>query len=332
MTLDPLAFAPTGARGRTVQQAMSRRLGRSLRHVHERAREAAGLPAGELTTLLAELAAGRRVRPELFALHGDLLQAAAAGDHQGLCRLFGELAGRSWLGGALEVRAFGDPAFPPVRLERDRRYAASDPDIPLALVAPRDDEFSAFRERVQQALALIEGSAPELAAELQALVGEIVAATVDSEDPDRTFDGISVFELWGALFVNPRRHPTRLETAEVLVHEAAHTLLFAHCLDEPLVLNPTSERHASPVRRDPRPMDGVFHGTYVIAILHYFQSRLIASGLLSADEAQSLDERLRSYPGSFSAGLRVIQDKAVLTDTGRRVIDSAAAYMASASG
>jgi HEXXH motif-containing protein len=158
-----------------------------------------------------------------------------------------------------------------------------------------------------------------------------VVATVDETENRSLFGGVSVFDLWGALFVNPRRHSTVLETAEVLVHEATHSLLFGFCLDEPLVLNPISERYASPVREDARPMDGVFHGTYVIAMLCYLLRRLVDSGLLSVDDQSRSLERLAQYGTPFDAGIKVIRDNGLLTETGRRVIDGAETYMKAAS-
>ena len=41
---------------------------------------------------------------------------------------------------------------------------------------------------------------------------------------------------------------------DLLVHESSHVLLFGVAAEEPLTRNPGTERYASPVRRDPRPI------------------------------------------------------------------------------
>jgi hypothetical protein len=320
-------FAPGGERGLAVQQEMSRRLGGSLRHIFERAQVAAGLPDDQIAPLLRLLDAGARAHPEAFGLHSDILQAIAVGDLDAVRADFDELAGRPFTVGSTVVRPFNDATFSPSSKDRYRRYAGSDPDAPLVLTGPTDDEFAAFSSRLDDARDLLARGAPEVADEVNCLVSEIVVATVDDPDPDRVFDGISVFDLWGAVFVNPRRHSTVLEVVEVLVHEAAHSLLFGFCVDEPLVLNPQSERFSSPVRADARPMDGVFHGAYVIAALDYLYRRLSATGALSPDDQAMVTERLSEYGKPFEAGMAVIREHAALTDTGRRIIDSADAHM-----
>jgi HEXXH motif-containing protein len=46
--------------------------------------------------------------------------------------------------------------------------------------------------------------------------------------------------------------------AEVLTHEAGHSLLFGLTVDEPLVLNLDDVLYPSPLREDPRPMDDIY--------------------------------------------------------------------------
>jgi len=309
---------------------MSRRLGGSLRHIYEQARSLAAVPDGMIDHFVTALESGKPASPEAFAVHSDILQAVADDDIDAVRRLLSELAGRSFVRDKPVIRPLSAAAFSATSRDRYLRYAATDEDVPLALTAPRDDEFMAFRVRLDEAFALLRRAAPELADELDAVVGEIVVATVDETANGQVFDGISVFDLWGAMFINPRRHATVLETTEVLVHEATHTLLFGYSLDEPLVLNPLTQRYASPVREDARPMDGVFHGTYVIAMLHYWLRRLIDGGVLSEPDRASALERIARYGEPFADGIGVIRDDGILTETGRRVIAGAEAYMSAA--
>ena len=61
-----------------------------------------------------------------------------------------------------------------------------------------------------------------------------------------------------------------------IAHEATHNLLFGLCADGPLADNDDGERHASPLRPDARPIDGVLHATCVSARVHRMLSRLLA--------------------------------------------------------
>ena len=74
-----------------------------------------------------------------------------------------------------------------------------------------------------------------------------------------------------------------LSLLETLAHEAAHSLLFGIQISGPLVLNPDDARFASPLRVDLRPMDGVYHATFVSARMHFAMQELLASGLLKGE-------------------------------------------------
>ena len=52
---------------------------------------------------------------------------------------------------------------------------------------------------------------------------------------------------------------------EHIVHECAHQYLFALQLMDPVVLNDKSELYDAPIRKQKRPMDGVFHACFVLA-------------------------------------------------------------------
>jgi acyl-coenzyme A thioesterase PaaI-like protein len=328
--MDVFSLTPGRARGRSVQQAMSRRLGGSLRHILEAVREPASVPDGTAAGLIAALEAGAPALPEAFAIHSDILGAVGDGDFGSVRALFVELGSRPFLRERLLLRPLNAAALSAATRDRYVRYAATDADVPLPLCAPRDDEVATFAGLVEEALAMLRRVAPELAEEFDAIVGEIVVATLDETAATDTYDAVSCFDVWGALFVNPRRHTTQLETIGVLVHEMTHALLFGYCLDEPLVLNPMSERFSSPVRTDARPMDGVFHGTYVIAMLDYLARKLLASGALSEGDREIVRAQIAQYERAFPAGIEVIRGKGRLTETGRRIIDGAEAYMSAA--
>jgi hypothetical protein len=66
-------------------------------------------------------------------------------------------------------------------------------------------------------------------------------------------------------------------------------------------------------------------------MLCYLLRRLVDSGLLSVDDQSRSLERLAQYGTPFDAGIKVIRDNGLLTETGRRVIDGAETYMKAAS-
>jgi HEXXH motif-containing protein len=135
--------------------------------------------------------------------------------------------------------------------------------------------------------------------------------------------------MWGAITLNALRHTDAVDTATTIAHEAAHLLLFAEALHEPLVSNDESETFPSPLRRDPRPMDGIYHATFVVARTHFVLERITASNQFPRF-AGSIAANMVSLKESFAEGLSTVSRHARLTDTGRRLIDAATSYMSNA--
>src|SRR6185437_8666871 len=102
-----------------------------------------------------------------------------------------------------------------------------------------------------------------------------------TKDPKAmTFDGASSFMLWGAIILNADRGDGPIGMAQMLAHESAHNLLFGFSADEALVENGPDELFSSPLRKDPRPMDGIYHATFVTARMYRVVYQLLHSGIL----------------------------------------------------
>ena len=141
------------------------------------------------------------------------------------------------------------------------------------------------------------------------------------------FHGISSFYLWGTVLLNAESHKTTLDVVQTLAHETSHMHLFAVALDSPLVENPETERYHSPLRMDPRPMDGIYHATYVAARMHYAVSRLLTSDALSAAQREDAVKAVASHVASFAEGYDVVRSHGRLTELGESLLARAHAYM-----
>ena len=183
-----------------------------------------------------------------------------------------------------------------------------------------------FRRQLAGAMDLLGEAAPALFAELKALISELILV-VGPKDAKVYFDGGSSYQLWGALFLNAEPHTTRVELIDRLAHESAHSRLFGLCTEEAPVRNADDELYPSPLRSELRPMDGVYHATFVSARMHWAMSRLIASGLLTEDELAMAAKARDDDRRNFETGYASVIAHARLTDTGRIALDAASAYM-----
>ena len=172
------------------------------------------------------------------------------------------------------------------------------------------------------AFSLLEQTDAALAAEIRGLIVQVIGSAPLS--PALSFGGVTSLTLWGAVTLNTELHRTPLAIAEALVHEGAHTLLFGYAVDERLVRNPDSERFASPLRSDPRPMDGVFHATFVCARLYLFYRRLLERRPQSLHglDPRALEKKITELAARFDDGARLIADKASLTPLGEKILRS----------
>jgi HEXXH motif-containing protein len=136
--------------------------------------------------------------------------------------------------------------------------------------------------------------------------------------------------LWGAIIINANQRSGELAMVQMLAHESSHNLLFGFSADESLVENSPEELFPSPLRKDPRPMDGIYHATFVVARMHRAVKGLIDGGILSAAQKEIAEKELADNERLFSSGIETVDRFAKLTRLGRAVMDGAKAYMARA--
>ena len=116
---------------------------------------------------------------------------------------------------------------------------------------------------------------------------------------------------WGSVFANTKHYSNPLKAADCLVHECTHALLFALSLEEPLVKNPVDECYPSPLRRDLRPMDGIFHATMVCARLSEFYHILLNEENYKGSSEDLLMNLLKKNIASYQAGMESIDEHAL---------------------
>ena len=268
MTPDLFAFEPEACRTRAVDHGIRAALADSVRQVLREAERFGFRSEGDLDVWTHAVLTTERAPPQLWAAYHALVQAIGRGDDGAVCPLIAELL----------ARAPGAPAAAGTVLAlcardlgaRDAaRYTAildSDPGMPLGLVGATPAEVARIAANTAEARGLLAEACPALLDEIDALGHQIVLAT--SGDGDR-FGGAACIFVWGAVAINPARVPDRVTLVEALAHETAHALLFGLTLGVDLTLNDPAERYASPLRRDPRPIEGIVHATYVLARMVY---------------------------------------------------------------
>jgi len=308
---------------------MHRELGASLRHLCEAADGVVPFDAGGMGTLIRHLQAGTAYAPILFGDYYQLGLELMNDDCQAAEATFSRVASARPVSSPHQhVAGLADPRVCPTSA-RYHRSMTEHSDIGMR--PPPAEVAAAFVERYHRGLALMEHAIPELAAEVRALVRHVVCVVGDPAFAMQ-FDGGSHFQLWGALFLNADFHTTEWSIVEVVAHESAHGLLFGFCIDEPLVFNDDDELYQSPLRMDPRPMDGIYHATFVSARMHWAMSRLVESGLLTEKNREQAERARDADARNFAAGHGVVAEHGRLSDLGAALMAGAYGYMEAACG
>jgi HEXXH motif-containing protein len=269
----------------------------------------------ELAALLAAIRSGP-VRPGLFGLYVELVLAIFADRMDEAAVLEAHLL-REPVAPArgLRVCTLNDADLGAGQAARYQRLLARDIACPIAPLDPA--AFDAARRRLSAALELLGDGAPDVFAEFEALVREVVLVRPEAAPGGRTFGAASSFSLWGAIAMNAVAMGGRLELALQLAHEAAHTHLFGLALGGRITENDEAERYGSPLRSDPRPMEGVAHAVFVTGRMIFTLDTLIASGGLDAAETARASGHLAELEAAQAAGLQTVRMHGRLAPAGQ---------------
>lgn len=311
-----------------LDQAMREDLAASLGRIGTMA--GAQLPDLDALAGALEHIRRHRVEPGVFAAYYDLVFALQRRDV--------EAAGKLWSG--VLTRAAADEFRPRLMryrvadlgddAERFQRLAAMGMAAPMVFAEPSGADWRRFQTAAPAAIELLARANPAWAEELGALVGWTIAAAPG--DQGVGFSGGSSMMIWGAVLVNARDSTDRIGVLGVLVHEATHLLLLGLSRSEPLVLNPVGQRFRTEARPTLRPMNALYHSTYVSGRVARLCQEILerCSGELAPAERDNLEQSAAMQRDRFDQGWEVIRDHAQMTPLGQRLIEEAHAVLAQA--
>ncbi len=327
--LGSFSFSPNFNQSTSLDHQFRLSLADSLIYLSEQSSPFLAFNFTKLEPLIQAIRFGHRFPATTFFTYADIVMALYNNEPQKAIDGFNKII--------IEV-PMPEVAYEPCRilpwdasphLENQDMYVRAmntDPQLHFFMGPPSHTLAQQFAHRIVSGFKLMQLAAPELAEEFKTLVNDIVMVVGDTKS-DYQFDGGSSYFLWGTLFLNATSHQTDIAMVEVLAHESAHMLLYACTIDEPLVLNPDEDLFTSPLRNDLRPMDGIYHATFVSARMHWAMQSLVDSDMLSPDDLiaakKARDEDLKN----FWAGYEIVSKDAKLTVTGEKIMQAAHDYM-----
>ncbi len=298
-------------------------MGASLDYVFEAAGPALGLDAGQVNAWMMQFAAAQRAEPMVHARYHAMVGAIQSNQidvarHEADILLAIQPVAPS----TLAIFNLDDPALGEGATALICRFADIEEANRLDLIPAPSEDIETFRVLMAEADEMMAEHHPELHGEFHALIS-VMLAVEQSEDRKFTLGAVSCFQLWGALIINPALQQDALNLVATIAHECTHLLLFAMAMDEPLVLNPPQERHYSPLRKEMRSVDGIYHATIVSARMAHAFMQQMNSGMLAAELARDAPNRLFSALHAFDSGVAVLIENARLSTTGQSILEDA---------
>ncbi len=229
------------------------------------------------------------------------------------------------------ISRFTEGDFSGLELKQMHRWWDIEPANRMAMTNPSDEEYALAQERIPIALKHLREASPELHGEVEWVVRDIIMTKPDGTNLIN-YSGASSFALWGALTINAETQREWMQHYRQIVHETGHNLLFGIARDEPLVTDDPSDRRASPIRADLRPIDGIFHAAFVSARESLSFDALLCHhekvGCLVDDEPQIMEDLLEISVLAFWDAVQTLRaDDVHLTGLGDAVLGDCEAYM-----
>jgi len=322
------AFEPGFRRALFLDQRVRRSVAASFRHILERANGQLELDGERFEAFLRRLGQ-RTVSPLVFSFYCDAVLAIEEDNLEQASRLLGDMLDLPPPSDGLVIVDLEDPSESPLA-RRLVRSIDTDPSVKIEVIAPSKAASEDCRAVISAAFSLMDAGDPELAAEIRALLREIVLAASGTDPKALIFGGASSFMLWGGIVLSTGGDDSALQIVQKIVHESSHNLLFGLSTDSTLVENSDDELFSSPLRREPRPMDGIYHAAFVLAREHRAVWRLLDSGILSPSLQEEARKELAQNKRLFDNAIKVVREHGKLTSLGETIMQGAVNYMATA--
>lgn len=176
------------------------------------------------------------------------------------------------------------------------------------------EPHEAWTRSLAAALALIGGVMPELRRELDLYLHAIVPVGAD----DHQHLSASYQEIIGTVYMT--LHPQPMTMVEATIHEFQHNKLHALLELDPLLENAFSPLYTSPVRPDPRPLQGILLAVHAFLPVARLYQLLREAGHPGSD-SPDFERRYRQIVKGNHEGASVLLEHARPTAIGAGLLD-----------
>ena len=277
--------------------------------------------------LLKDRLRGSSVSPWVFCLYSKLVAELPKDNSHAATSTVADIVAAASLPARAGVVPFRDGAIPASWWDHFEVLFDTDSERDFRPDIPDPEAFVLCKREVEEGLSLLHLADPSWHDEVRSLLPVIVAGSGPLDTADM-FNAASTFFFWGGSLINAQVRRSPVSIIDFLVHESSHLLLFGLSADGTLLSNGGEERYKSPLRAEPRPIDGILHASFVASRVHLSMCRLLDSAYLSKDNERRAAERRDHNAKSAWVGLEVLNEHARPTELGEGVLNSLRSYWA----
>lgn len=180
---------------------------------------------------------------------------------------------------------------------------------------PCQQQFASLDMEVKKAINLIHIIDAPMATEINSLI-----ATIKLLHNHSTLAATSP-KFFGAIYLSiPMGHlkiHQHLVLVDHLVHETSHLYLNSILIHDPLVLNDENARFSSPIRKDSRPMLGIYHAVFVLSRVIRILKMIDQFNLYH--DADFLNQCTIKFIKQYEIGFETIKKHGILSDLGQGI-------------
>jgi len=302
-----------------LDYTIRKRLSESLEYVFTQSRDLLVISPSD-QVLITEQINAHQVNPGLFARYYDLVFSIQNKNFDYSQKLINQIIELSKQHSMFEVIPYSEQSLED-DYERFPRLAFSTFSQDCPMSTPDRSLFEMKKSELIQAQKIIASIDRGITKEINQLITQIIICVKNEEaESVREFAGVTSLMLWGAIIVNVNQYQTLNQLVDFLIHESTHCVLFGISVSNPLVLNDIQDRYPSPLRSDPRPMDGIYHATIVCARLALFMNKWKNSTIHSASQTNWLDGQITANTKAFKDGLVTLNEHGKLSKQGSDIV------------
>ena len=322
---DSWTLSPSVARAEYIDGKLRSRLLNSFRHIAECV--GLGDDSSANLTILEDRLDGSSVSPWVFCLYSKLVAELSKGG--GDTSIVSDILMAGSLPAGEAIVSFRDPTLPASWWDHFVVLLDTDSERIFSPQTAAPATFAFCKREVEEGLSLLRLADAPWYDEVRRLLRLVVVGSAPL-DTDDLFNGTSTFFFWGGSLINAEARRSPVSIIDLLIHESSHLLLFGLSADGALLSNKGEERYSSPLRSDPRPIDGILHACFVSSRVHLAMNRLLDSGILTAKNEKRAAERRDHNARSARIALDVLKKHARPTELGKNVLETLGSYWSGA--